>query len=62
MEKEKPPSTKTVIFFTNDGKSHHGFYLESANKYVTGIRRWKDVLEDRWYDDKDVTDWSPFVS
>ena len=56
-DKAHPPSTKIVIFWTEDGEEHRGFYVKNINKYISGVKRWKDVNTDIWYDDSEVTDW-----
>lgn len=53
----KPPSTVEVRFFTIDGKTHRGFFLKDANKFVRNVNRWKDKNTNKWYDDDLVTDW-----
>ena len=57
MEKKThPPSTKEVIFYTEDSK-HVGFYVEDINKYVRNVKRWKDTETNTWYDDDKVVAW-----
>lgn len=53
----KPTSTRPVHFVTLDGRSHHGFYLRDANRYVRGVNRWKDTDLNAWFDDDVVTAW-----
>lgn len=57
--KAHPPSTKLVIFWTKEG-IHEGFYVKNINKYISGVRRWKDVRTETWYDDDEVTNWKYF--
>ena len=60
MEKIHPPSTKIVIFQTIDGEEHHGFYVKDINKHITGVNRWKDANTEKWYDDKEISNWRYF--
>lgn len=52
-----PPSTELVVFETEDGKPHHGFYVKDINKYIKNVNRWKDINTGQWFDDNQIEDW-----
>ena len=53
-----PPSTESVIFYTNDKGEHEGFFVKDINKYITNVNRWKDTNTNEWFDDDAVIQWS----
>jgi len=60
-KKAYPPSTKEVIFYTEEGGEkvkHNGFFVSNINKYITNVNRWKDTDTNKWYDDDAVIQWS----
>lgn len=58
VKDHKPPSTKTIYFWTKDSKIvHRGFFMKHANAFVRNVSRWKDIDTNKWYDDDEVIEW-----